>query len=462
MTAAWGATGALIGGPDPSQRNIISGNAQDGVSLRVPGTSDHQVIGNYIGVDASGETSLGNGGTGVAIEYGATDNAISQNVISGNGGRGVRVRFLDASGNTISDNSIGVTASGAPLGNALGGIRLESGPNVVSGNVIAHNGAAALNNGGDGVTVQDGVGNHITQNSIYANTDRGINLSGSESAWYVTPNDPGDGDSGPNDFLNFPEFTSVTTALVEGTACDGCTVEVFRADPDPSSHGEGDVFLASGAAAGGVFSIDISAAGLGTCDPVTATATDAAGNTSEFSANLSPGAGGFACLSLVLDGPFLIGVILLGGALVGGLGFWFGKTLPFAAGGFVIGGLAGAAAFLPLREPVRRLLNPPPAIMEAASEPVLPTETPIAAIILPTGTAPAPVPETATLTATPTATRVVPGPLTPTRTATPAPDTTGPSIKAVSDAPDPIYVTQPKGCSPNASTVSASITDPSG
>jgi hypothetical protein len=54
--------------------------------------------------------------------------------------------------------------------------------------------------------------------------------------------------------------------------------------------------------------------------------------------------------------------------------------------------------------------------------------------------------------------------LPPTPTFTPAPpsDTSGPSIKSVSDSPDPIKVTQPKGCSPTTSTVTAAISDPSG
>ncbi|HET7009146.1 MAG TPA: hypothetical protein VFI11_00090, partial [Anaerolineales bacterium] len=71
---------------------------------------------------------------------------------------------------------------------------------------------------------------------------------------------------------------------------------------------------------------------------------------------------------------------------------------------------------------------------------------------------------TATTSPSPTPTETIQGPTVhpPTRTPTPAPDTTGPSIKSVSDSPDPIKVTQPKGCTPTTSTVSASISDPSG
>jgi hypothetical protein len=60
---------------------------------------------------------------------------------------------------------------------------------------------------------------------------------------------------------------------------------------------------------------------------------------------------------------------------------------------------------------------------------------------------------TATPSATPTADGLVlPLPpitaIAPTPTHTPGPDAAGPSIKSVSDSPDPIQVTQPKGCTP--------------
>jgi hypothetical protein len=59
-----------------------------------------------------------------------------------------------------------------------------------------------------------------------------------------------------------------------------------------------------------------------------------------------------------------------------------------------------------------------------------------------------------------------PSPLPPTRTATvtatPVVDITGPSISKVGDSPDPIYVSQPAGCSPNTTVITATLTDPSG
>jgi hypothetical protein len=73
--------------------------------------------------------------------------------------------------------------------------------------------------------------------------------------------------------------------LVSGTACPTCTVEVFRAAGGSGAYGQGQAFAGSAlAGAGGVFSVSVSGIAVG--DYVTATATDALGNTSEFALNL--------------------------------------------------------------------------------------------------------------------------------------------------------------------------------
>ena len=80
----------------------------------------------------------------------------------------------------------------------------------------------------------------------------------------------------------------------------------------------------------------------------------------------------------------------------------------------------------------------------------------------PAASAPTP---TATVAAVPPllpAPPIVVLPPTPTATLAPPSDAAGPSIKSVSESPDPIKVTQPKGCTPTTSTVSAAISDPSG
>src|SRR5262249_10118711 len=88
-----GASRATIGGTDPADRNVISGNRGEGILL--DGADDNVVQGNYIGTNAAGTGALANGNNGVFLTNGAADNLIggtadgARNVISGNVGNGI-------------------------------------------------------------------------------------------------------------------------------------------------------------------------------------------------------------------------------------------------------------------------------------------------------------------------------------------------------------------------------------
>jgi hypothetical protein len=110
----------------------------------------------------------------------------------------------------------------------------------------------------------------------------------------------------------------------------------------------------------------------------------------------------------------------------------------------MIGG--AVVLFIPSDQPVHAVMAPPSLVRAAGVPPAAPTPTP-----LPTSTPPTPLVVSTTPAARP-----------PTPTSTPIPDVAGPSIKSVSDSPDPIKVSQPTGCTPTTSTVSAAISDPSG
>ena len=265
--------------------NVIGFNDSGGVVIW---GSDNVVQGNYIGADAAGN-DLGNGGSGVdiqSIEGSGGPNIVGPgNVIGFNDFDGL---IIWGSNNVVLGNYIGTDATGANLGNGLSGVRINSwaAPDGASNtvgpdNVIAFNGDAGVYVDGD-----DADNNTITHNSIFTNTSLGIDLHDEDDLWPgVTPNDPDDADTGPNELLNFPVIISATTASVSGTACADCTVEVFVADADPSDYGEGQTFMGSGAADGaGDFNVAVS--GVQAEDWVTATATDSDGNTSEFSANV--------------------------------------------------------------------------------------------------------------------------------------------------------------------------------
>jgi len=159
----FGATGNTVGGTTAAARNLIAGNAGPGIGglanvrIKDAGTTGNVVLGNYIGVDATGGFALASPREGVRIEGGATNNTIggaaagAGNVISGHAGHGILLD--DADGNTIQRNLIGTNAAGnsvvgtdaQPLGNRLEGIHLRNGSanNLIGGvglgNVIASN-----------------------------------------------------------------------------------------------------------------------------------------------------------------------------------------------------------------------------------------------------------------------------------------------------------------------------------
>ena len=70
------ATTNTIGGPSTGARNLLSGNTGRGVLIDGLGTSGNLVLGNFIGTDATGTLTLGNGASGVRVEDFASGNTI--------------------------------------------------------------------------------------------------------------------------------------------------------------------------------------------------------------------------------------------------------------------------------------------------------------------------------------------------------------------------------------------------
>ncbi|HWR81959.1 MAG TPA: right-handed parallel beta-helix repeat-containing protein [Candidatus Deferrimicrobium sp.] len=293
--------------------SLISGNYAEGVAIMGPVQSgdvyNNHVSDNYIGTDISGTSGLGNDHEGVCLTEGTHDNHVFRNVSSGNGYDGVGIQGFNNMGfgppiqtrkNNVWDNLIGLTVTMTSLPNAFHGVAVgEYGPTqwgCADSNRIGPNNRIATN-GRDGVAVwEDGINdknadwNLITQNSIYDNTELGIDLWNNG----VTLNDPGDPDTGPNDEMNFPVITSAI--LVAGnTTITGTldyplpattNVEVFKASYDPSGYGEGRTYL--GFATPDPFgNWNLTVATLVLGDSVTATATDMNKSTSEFSGTVA-------------------------------------------------------------------------------------------------------------------------------------------------------------------------------
>lgn len=252
-----------IGGAAPADRNVISGNGGAGASTESGGVWVNNanavaIQGNYIGTDASGQNPLGNQGDGIALYLGANQ-------------------------------------------------ALIGGTNAGEGNLIANNATV-------GVQIGAGTNNAVLGNAIFNNGGLGIHLG------FAYANDPGSPTpdhvglaSGPNNLQNYPVLTSLALSggqtTVQGTLNSqpntAYRLEFYsNARPSFSFYGEGQTLLGVGAVmtdSGGNAGFRFSFAGAGS--NVTATATDPAGNTSEFCAD-----------ALSAAGPFQVGDLFIGSA----------------------------------------------------------------------------------------------------------------------------------------------------
>ena len=170
---AAGASGNIIGGTNALQRNVISGNTQYGVFITDSNTTGNVVLGNYIGTDASGSNAVPNGLSGVFIGYGASGNIIGsanpvgRNVISGNGQYGIWIS--NTVNNVVEGNYLGLNASGeTALGNQFSGIGLFGGSQNVIGGTTPGAGNVLSGNVAYGIDIANPVatGNIIEGNLI--------------------------------------------------------------------------------------------------------------------------------------------------------------------------------------------------------------------------------------------------------------------------------------------------------
>lgn len=259
----------MIGGSAAGEGNVISGNHARGLVLNTV-TNGCAVQGNHIGIGADGTTAIPNAGVGIDLES-VTNSTIGGgtpeqgNLVAYNSGHGVRV---------LRSSTISAQTS-----------------NSISNNVIA-------NNNGDGVLVQGrATGNPISMNSIHGNLKLGIDLLSANGEAEGTPtlNDPGDPDTGANNLQNFPVITSAMHignsihmhVTLNSTPSASYIVELFgTTTPDPTGYGEGEFFLGSTTTpmtnASGDVEFDVDFPFVAGTQFVTATATDASSNTSEF------------------------------------------------------------------------------------------------------------------------------------------------------------------------------------
>lgn len=216
------------GNSDASERNVVSGNRNQGILINEPGTNENVVSGNFIGTDLTGQSRVPNTSTGILISNQAARNIIGTteqsregtvagNLVSGNEFYGVRFRNA-ATQNSLKGNFIGTDVTGqfslqngsggvstfeAAINNTIGGatekerniisgnsnwgiyIQANSGENLVQGNWIglANDGTTAVGNSLGGILIEDASRNSIggaatASNTIAYNGTTGIAIQG--------------------------------------------------------------------------------------------------------------------------------------------------------------------------------------------------------------------------------------------------------------------------------------------
>uniref|UniRef100_UPI002630D9B2 beta strand repeat-containing protein n=1 Tax=uncultured Thiothrix sp. TaxID=223185 RepID=UPI002630D9B2 len=246
-----------IGGTTAAERNIISGNQQDGINTRF-GTNRITIYGNYIGLGSDGVKAIGNANNGIFLAD--TSNALignssatGRNIIGSNSYSGIR--NTTSNGTKIADNYIGTDVSGTlDRGNTLHGIYVSNANNVVVGgstnsdaNLIIYNkvigvfterilastantntlvennyigllkdGETIAGNTQAGIETKNNTGVTVRNNTISGNKTRGVHVVSSPSTT-ITNNRIGTNAAGTSDKGNLQYGIDINTAAANLT-----------------------------------------------------------------------------------------------------------------------------------------------------------------------------------------------------------------------------------------------------
>jgi hypothetical protein len=277
-----------VGGTLAGARNVVGFN---GAGIEVDNGGQQNVIqGNFSGVGADGVTPVLNLLHGIVLRssngFGPplgpaqpNEPGVSFNLIGGTAaGAGNLVEFNGTAGIAVFGNP--VSASGQPnIGNAI------------EGNSIFENGRSYLTAASAPTPL---IGIDLTNQFTFPRDD---GVTPNDSRGHGAPNDP-------NNFQNFPVLTSVrvqggdtiVTGTLHSAPLSAYRIEFFANDSDPLAlPAEGQQFLGfvnvtTNTNGDASFTATFNLA-VDTSRTITATVTDAVGNTSEFSAAQAVGEG---------------------------------------------------------------------------------------------------------------------------------------------------------------------------
>ncbi|HPQ96337.1 MAG TPA: GEVED domain-containing protein, partial [Thiolinea sp.] len=237
---------------------------------------------NLIGTSATSFSAPPLQGPGSSVNISGSSGILRNNLIGFSRGNGVRVTStlwsitgneIHANGNGSADNLWSyfgslLTIEGNRIADAASGGFDGLNASTFTNNTVTGNGQATTSsedygvsvvgngsvlsknifsgNVGQGILVYSNVqpasiNNIISQNLTFNNGKLAIDITASSSTAGndVTLNDAGDTDTGPNNGLNFPQFSSAallgTDMILQGCAPAGSTIELFEADVSPTA-----------------------------------------------------------------------------------------------------------------------------------------------------------------------------------------------------------------------------------
>jgi hypothetical protein len=236
--AGTGIDGLYIAGGNSTVRGLAinrfggAGTQFGNAGVQIGFSGANVIEGNFIGVDITGTSALGNAGSGVRITspnntIGGTT-AAARNVISGNRFNGVFIAATAADGNEIRGNFIGTDTTGtASLGNSFEGIRIVSASNnTIGGAVDSARNVISGNQNGISILGEQTDANLVLGNFIGTDVVGTTPLGNARTGIYI---------DGPNNIVG--GTTTGAGNLISGNGSDGVVIAGVFLTGDPVPGG---------------------------------------------------------------------------------------------------------------------------------------------------------------------------------------------------------------------------------
>lgn len=187
-----------IGGPDPEEGNLVSGNQGPGVAIHGLGPGQPPLVqGNFIGTNSGGVVPMENAGPGIIISPatelpGPGGARIRDNLISGNAAGGVAVEGIQGSEGTVllERNIIGRAFPFGHFGDFIGAETSDGDAILLSrsaGVVLVDNRIAWHEGNGLTLLATDRI--HLQDNAIFAHGGAGVDMIGSSGGTTLVNNE---------------------------------------------------------------------------------------------------------------------------------------------------------------------------------------------------------------------------------------------------------------------------------